>query len=115
MALPAIIGLVGGLANTINGIFQGNKANKAAIELKQQEQQFSQSISQLSNQQQYFLQSQLNNAKNDTERYAILTNSVLQIKLNQQTNASKSSNTTAILIVAVLVVAVVVLIVVKRK
>ncbi|MCX6208368.1 MAG: hypothetical protein NTZ59_02405 [Bacteroidetes bacterium] len=114
MAIGEIVGAVTGVANTINSIITGNKIAKKQLQLQENEQKFQQSLGQLSNEQNYVLQSQLNNAKTETERYAILTNAVTQIKLQQQGNTSKSNNQTVIVIVAVMVVAVIALLIIKK-
>lgn len=72
-----------GLAQGVSNLIGGNKAQNKQLELMQQEQDFQHALAGLSNQQQYVLQQQLNNAKNATERYAILTNAVTQIRLQQ--------------------------------
>jgi len=98
---------------TITGLFNAS-ANKKALALKAQEQQFQQSLVGLNNEQQYVLQTQLNAAKNDTERYAILTNAVTQLKLNQQTNTTSEKNKATYTIIAVVILLIVVLVIVKR-
>ena len=106
--------IIGGVTSIVGQIL-GAKQRKKEFELQEKGQQFQQALSGLGNQQQYVLQSQLNGAKNDTERYAILTNAVTQIKLNQQTQSTTGANQKTFLIMGIMIIAVVVLIVLKRK
>ncbi len=103
------------IGGAINGIIQGNKANNAAIKLKEEEQHFNQSLQGLSNEQQFVLNQQLANANNDVQRLQLLTDAVTKVKLQQQQNSSSSSNNKSILIIAIAVVALVALIIVKRN
>lgn len=106
--------IIGGATDIFKSLL-GQDIAKKQLDLQAQEQHFQQSLQGLSNEQQYVLQSQLNAATNDTQRYSILTNAVLQIKLNQQNSSSKSSNNKTILIIAIMAIALLALIALNRK
>jgi CRISPR/Cas system CMR-associated protein Cmr1 (group 7 of RAMP superfamily) len=110
--------IIGGASSVLNNVVSnifGAKQRKKEFELKVQEQHFQQALAGLGNQQQYVLQSQLNAANTDTDRYNILTNAVTQIKLNSQTVKASSSNQTTYLILGVLFLAVIALLVIKKN
>jgi hypothetical protein len=88
---------------------------KKQLDLKAQEQHFQQSLSGLSNQQNFILNNQLANAKNDTDRLLILTDAVTKIKLQQQQSSTSSNNQKLYLIIAIAAIALIALIVVNRK
>jgi hypothetical protein len=115
MALNAILGAVGGLASTINGIFQGNKESNAKIDLAKEHEIFQQHLAGLNINQQFDLQSKLANAKTETERRAIVQNAVLQIKLKQLDNEGKTTNPAMFAILGLVALAVVALLIIKRK
>jgi hypothetical protein len=106
---------VTGIATQVLGFLGMSKAQKKQLELQEKEMQFQQALGQLNSQQNYVLQSQLNSANTDTERYNILTNAVTQIKLNNQTTQNSSSNQTTYLIIGVLLLSIIALVVIKKN
>lgn len=104
-----------GIGSSIFEASQQAKAQDAAIKLKQQEQDFQHALSGLSNEQTFLLNNQLNQAKNDTERYAILTNAVLQVKLQGNANTEAANNKNIYLIIALIVLAIIAFLIIKRN
>lgn len=111
----SVIGAIASVANNVISNLFNAKAQKRELALKEQEQNFQHSLSALSNEQQYVLSTKLNEAKNDTERYAILTDAVTKIKLQGLQNSTSSNTQKTMMLLGVMVMAVVILVVLKRK
>lgn len=110
-------GFIGAAASVVNNLVSnifGQKNKNRELDLKAAEQKFQDTLSNLSNEQKYVLQQQLNNAQTQSERLKILEGAVTQIKVAQLNNAGSNQMKTAYLVLGSAVVLVGLLLVIKK-